>query len=96
MRLISLTLVLSLALLTAAAVAPAAYAASMPPGGAPPAMMAAQKAPVDQHDDTRVAVQLVVLGIAAGVVVGVGSCAYLLRKKLGLVPPPKQGAGGHH
>jgi len=42
-------------------------------------------------------VQLVVLGIAAFVVVGVGAAGYVLRKRLGLVPPPPgPDAGGHH
>ncbi len=52
---------------------------------------------VDDNDDTRVEVQLVVAGIVAAFVVGVGSGAYLLRKRLGRVaPPPDQSAGGHH
>jgi 4-hydroxybenzoate polyprenyltransferase len=97
MRLLSLTFLFSLVLMAAAAISSPAHAAAVPPAGALPAVMAQQKPEVDQHDDSRVAVQLVVLGIAAGVVVGVGSCAYVLRKKLGLVaPPPQQGVGGHH
>jgi hypothetical protein len=56
-----------------------------------------QQQDVDDNDDTRVEVQLVVLGIAAGTVFVLGSGAYLLRKKLGLVaPPPEQGGAGHH
>jgi hypothetical protein len=52
---------------------------------------------VDDNDDTRVEVQLVVLGIAAGSVVGVLGGAYLLRRKLGLVPPPPgDDAASHH
>jgi hypothetical protein len=52
---------------------------------------------VDDNDDTRVEVQLVMLGIAAFVVVGVGTAGYVLRKKLGLVAgPPEQPTGGHH
>ena len=56
-----------------------------------------EKPVVDDHDGSRVGVQLVVAGIAAGVVVVLGSGAYLLRRRLGLTaPPPEQGAGGHH
>jgi hypothetical protein len=58
---------------------------------------APQQQEVDDHDDTRVEVQLVVLGLAAFTVLGVGIGAYLLRKRLGLVEgPPEQPAGGHH
>jgi hypothetical protein len=54
--------------------------------------------PVNQHDDSRVGVQLVVAGIAAGLVLGVGTGAYLLRRKLGLTAyaPPNAAGGGHH
>jgi hypothetical protein len=41
-------------------------------------------------------VQLVVLGIAAGLVVGLGLPLYLLRKKLGLVKPPPAADESHH
>lgn len=52
---------------------------------------------VDDNDDTRVEVQLAVLGAAAFVVLVVGGAGYLLRKRLGLVAgPPEQGQGGHH
>jgi hypothetical protein len=52
---------------------------------------------IDDNDDTRVEVQLVVLGVVAGTVFVLGSCVYLLRKRLGLVaPPPEQGGSGHH
>lgn len=52
---------------------------------------------VDQHDDSRVDVQLVVAGITAVVVVGLGSAAYVLRRKLGLTAyDPKEASGGHH
>ncbi|MEX0749386.1 MAG: hypothetical protein WD359_01125 [Dehalococcoidia bacterium] len=50
---------------------------------------------VDDNDDTRLEVQLVVLGVAA-FVVGIGAAGYVLRKRLGLVPPPPgPDAGGH-
>jgi hypothetical protein len=62
-----------------------------------PAAAAPQAQEVDDNDDTRVEVQLVVLGIVIGTVFVAGSGAYLLRKRLGLVaPPPEQDAGGHH
>ena len=36
-------------------------------------------------------------GAAAVVVVGIGTCAYFLRRLLGLTaPPPVQPSGGHH
>ena len=61
------------------------------------AVLAAPPRPVDDHSDSRVWVQLVVAGIAAGLVVGVGTGAYLLRRKLGLTAyAPDQNAGGHH
>ena len=51
---------------------------------------------VDSHDDTRVEVQLVVLGVAVLLVVVIGSAGYLLRRKLGLVaPPPEQNGSAH-
>jgi hypothetical protein len=52
---------------------------------------------VDDNDDTRVEVQLVVLGIVIGAVFVLGSVIYLVRRRLGLVPPPPdQNASGHH
>jgi hypothetical protein len=54
--------------------------------------------PVDQHEDSRVGVQLVVAGVAAGLVVGVGTAAYILRRRLGLTAysPDNSPDGGHH
>lgn len=72
-------------------VAPAAYAGE---GGEAPAPA---QTLVDDNDDTRVEVQLMVAGIAAFTVVGVGMTAYMLRRRLGLIaPPPEAGSGGHH
>ncbi|MEX2245772.1 MAG: hypothetical protein WEC75_03715 [Dehalococcoidia bacterium] len=53
---------------------------------------------VADQDGTRVEVQLVVLGIAAFTVVGVGGAGYLLRRKLGRIPPPPEqpAPGSHH
>ena len=61
-------------------------------------LAAAPPRPVNEHDDSRVGVQLAVAGIAAGLVVGVGTGAYLLRRKLGLTAytPPEAPGGGHH
>ena len=96
MRLISITLLLAVALFAAASLRPA-HAATTPPGHGPVVMATAGAPPIDQHDDTRVDVQLVVLGAAVVLVVGIGTCAYFLRRVLGLTaPPPAQPSGGHH
>lgn len=95
MRLFSLALLLAVALFAVSL--RTAHAATAPHGYGPPVMAAADTPPIDQHDDTRVDVQLVVLGAAAVVVVGIGTCAYFLRRVLGLTaPPPVQPSGGHH
>lgn len=79
--------------LTLAVAARGADAAPVAPSVDAPAVTAQA---VDDNDDTRVEVQLIVLGVVAFVVVGVGSGAYLLRKRLGLVKgPPDQSAAGH-
>lgn len=58
---------------------------------------AAYQAAVDDNDDTRVEVQLVVVGAAIGLVVVGGTIAYLVRRRLGLVaPPPEPGSDAHH
>ena len=96
MRLCSITLLLAVTLFAAASLRPA-HAATTPQGYGPAAMAAADTPPVDQHEDTRVGVQLAVLGAAAVVVVVIGTGAYFLRRLLGLTaPPPVQPAGGHH
>jgi hypothetical protein len=62
-----------------------------------PAAEVSRQETVDDNDDTRVEVQLVVLGVALALVVGLGIPLFLLRKKLGLVPPPPEpGAGDPH
>lgn len=94
MRSIPLAVLLAAALVVAAAAA-RAEAAALPPSPGRAAVVLQQQ--VDQNDDTRVGVQLAVLGAAAFTVVAVGLAGYLLRRKLGLTaPPPKQDAGGHH
>jgi hypothetical protein len=56
-----------------------------------------QQQEVDDNDDTRVEVQLVVLGIVIGTVFVFGSVLYLVRRRLGLVPPPPEpGVDAHH
>lgn len=93
MRSIPLAVLLAAALVLAAA-ASRAEAAALPPSPGRPAVALQQ---VDQSDDTRVGVQLAVLGAAAFTVVVVGLAGYLLRRKLGLTaPPPKRDAGGQH
>lgn len=76
----------------------AADAAGVPGVPAPLVMAQEEQAgqqPSPEADDNRVEVQLVVLALAASLVVGVGTAAYLVRKRLGLVAgAPEQGAGG--
>ncbi len=65
---------------------------------APPAAIAAsaRQQEIDDNDDTRVEVQLVVLAIAVSTVFVLGTGAYVLRKRLGLVPPPPEQEQNHH
>ncbi len=96
MRVFSITLLLAVTLIAAASLRPA-HAATAPQGYGPAVMAAADTPPIDQNDDTRVDVQLLVLGAVAVVVVGIGTGAYFLRRLLGLTaPPPVQPSGGHH
>lgn len=92
MRILLLSFVIMCALAPYAS--PRAEAAS---DVAAPATAANARQTIDDNNDTRVDVQLAVLGIALGTVFVLGTGAYLLRKKLGLVPPPpEEAAGGHH
>jgi hypothetical protein len=98
MRILSLAVLVFL-LITAAALARPAEAADVPASHTKAQAMvhAAPPRPVNDHDESRVAVQLVVAGVAAGLVVGVGTAAYMLRRKLGLTAyTPDKDAGGHH
>ncbi|HYM14279.1 MAG TPA: hypothetical protein VEZ14_01820 [Dehalococcoidia bacterium] len=92
MRTRSFTLLIAIALLAAAA--GQAHAAAAPRTGAP--HVAAYQQQVDQHDGSRVAVQLAVLGGAAVVVVVIGTAAYFLRKRLGLTAGPAEQPGEAH
>jgi hypothetical protein len=95
MRTFWIALIIGLTLLASASIG-GAYAASDPRTFEAHQTIASQQQ-VDQHDDSRVGVQLTVLGLAAVVVVVVGTGAYFLRKKLGLTAqPPQQTGGGHH
>lgn len=91
---------LLLLFLAVAVLAPGSAQAADTPSARETALALHQSAqPVAQHDDSRVGVQLVVAGIAAGFVVGAGSLAYLLRRKLGLTayaPDQTAGGGEHH
>jgi hypothetical protein len=77
-------------------IAPSAiHAAASALGGAAP-QISPQAQEIDDNDDTRVEVQLVVLAVAGVTVFVVGTGAYVLRRKLGLVPPPPEPGGGAH
>lgn len=86
MKLVAVMIVLVLVMGAMAAIA------APPAHAAPPA----QAREVDDNDDTRVEVQLVVLGVVAASVVGVLGAAYFVRKRLGLVPPPPEQPDSHH
>jgi hypothetical protein len=85
------------ALAVMAATAHSASALADTPWKGEPASIASQAQEIDDNDDTRVEVQLAVLAVAGVTVFVLGSAAYLLRRRLGLVaPPPEQGGDGHH
>jgi hypothetical protein len=76
MRLMLLGMMVSAWAMSFAVAAPT-DAASVPPADGRIAAHQHLQQAVDQHDGSRVEVQLVVAGIVAGLVVGVGSGAYL-------------------
>jgi len=98
MRLIALSLVLTVTLLAALSMSGHASAVVATPEVTAVAGMQQQTPqPVPSNDDSRVGVQVGVLCAAVAVVVVAGTGAYFLRKLLGLGgPPPQQDAGGHH
>lgn len=93
-----------LALVTAAllmAISPRAAVAADSPARHSPATLSRQAKPViDDHDESRVVVQLIVLGLAIGVVVVAGTAAYFVRRRLGLTAYDADAAraaqDGHH
>jgi hypothetical protein len=98
MRAFALSLLLMLTPLIALSMSGArmAHAAAATQDVTAPRVLMQEDATADDDDDL-VEVQLVVLGGAAFTVVGVGTAAYFIRKRLGLVAgPPEQGADGHH
>ena len=74
----------------------AADAGGFAPADAPADVM--RQETVDDNDDTRVEVQLVVLGVALALVVGLGDSVVPAAKAVGAgAPPPEQPSGdGHH
>jgi hypothetical protein len=97
MRLTVLSLLLAVALVSALSTARRASAAEAVPHGR--SIVAAHQQtpqPVPSNNDSRVEVQVGVLCAAVGLVVVVGTCAYFVRRVLGLSGPPPQDAGGHH
>jgi hypothetical protein len=97
MRPIALIILAAIMVVASTATRPAEASGVPPAAATATASMATPPGPVEDHAGSRVAVQLVVAGIAAGLVVGVGTGAYLLRRKLGLTAyTPDQNAGGRH
>lgn len=97
MKLVSLALaVAALALL--AALSPGVAMAGEGEGDDDPPVAVQPKEVVDDNADTRVEVQLVVLGVAAATVVGAGVAAYMVRRRLGLTAydPAAHGGGSPH
>src|SRR5256712_7881672 len=84
--------------LTLGALASAGASAAASPVPAAPAMSPAANAGAASFAGTRVKVQLVTLGAVLVLVVGVGSTAYFVRKKLGLdvQSPPEDAASSQH
>ena len=97
MRTWLLAIILSAAL-TLGALAPVGASAAASPTGASGGAMAAVTAGGASFAGTRVKVQLVTLVAVLVLVVGVGSAAYLVRKKLGLdvEAPPEDATSPHH
>jgi hypothetical protein len=90
MRLISIAVVVSVLLIGGAGAAHASAATIAPLSHSllQTASPTAAQGAVPSHSGSRVGVQLVVLGCVAGLVVIIGSCAYFIRKRLGLTAPP--------
>ncbi len=100
MRIIPVALVVATLLIGGAGAAHASAAAIVPLSHSllQTASPAAATAAVPSHSGSRVGVQLVVLGSVAGLVLIIGSCAYFIRKRLGLTAPPPgepPAAAGH-
>lgn len=93
MRFVSLILAITM---LALALVPAGIASAVGDIERAAVTVSPQQETSGSDDDSRVEVQLVVLGVAAFVVVGVGAAGYVLRKRLGLIPPPPGPDAGHH
>lgn len=93
MRFVSLILAITM---LALALVPAGIASAAGDTERAAVTVSPQQETSGSDDDSRVEVQLVVLGVAAFVVVGVGAAGYVLRKRLGLIPPPPGPDAGHH
>ena len=94
MRAFIIALVLAVSAISGVSTSATANAATIVP--ALVAQMSERQQQVDDNGDTRVEVQLVVLGAAVALVPGVGIGAYLLRRRLGLVPPPPDASSDAH
>lgn len=89
-----LAAVIVVALLLAAAPLPKTHASARVDDRSVIAQVSPQDAVAD--DDDRVEVQLVVLGVVLVTVFGLGTAAYLLRRKLGHTAYTPPADSGHH
>jgi hypothetical protein len=98
MRSLSLMLLVSMLAVGIATASTASATTTTTGAGGASVLTQSSTQPVDQHDGSRVGVQLIVAGMVAGLVVGVGSGGYLLRRKLGRTAysPDTAGGDGHH
>lgn len=98
MRALSIAIVVAVAAAISLAAAGAGHAsAAMLPLTHTLLQRASATQAVPPHEGSRVGVQVVVLGIAAGLVLVVGTAAYVIRRRLGLTAPPpgEPPASGH-
>jgi len=93
-----LAIILGMALTLGALASGVAFAAASPIVPSPTVRVPSETSGTASFAGTRVKVQLVTLGAVLVLVVGVGSAAYFVRKRLGLdvQTPPDDAPSSHH